>query len=150
MRFSCIKAGRSKCRLQFGWPLHEGPALEFHKTCGGEREDVDVASDDPSKPPVLLQGRTDDAWSINPQVSLPAEEETTSFTVSLDEALRPGEEALKIDPPQIRVFSPDVVRAFVVGELAQGSLLGSGATKGTIPTAELDVKMQCLATGTSK
>mmetsp|Transcript_120650 Transcript_120650/g.209490 ORF Transcript_120650/g.209490 Transcript_120650/m.209490 type:complete len:740 (+) Transcript_120650:43-2262(+) len=146
MHFRCKQAGISACTLKFGWRLFEGPTLKFRKVCGGVRSDVDITSDMPSARLVLLQGKDQAGWGLNPQVSLPAEEDKTTFTVSLDRALQPGEQVLSVAPPQIHVFRPDVLKAAIVGDLAEG-----GEVDSTVDgSADVEVVMQCVKSGTSR
>jgi len=145
VRFSCVKAGVSTCTLRLNWKLYDGPAPQFKKVCGGVRNDVDIESDSPGAPLVLLAGKSTAAWGMNPQVTLPPEEDTTTFTVSLDQELQPGETSLRLAPPQIRVYRPDVVRALIVGDLVNG-----GEVETVEDGADLEVQMECLTTGTSR
>eukprot|EP00747_Dinoflagellata_sp_TGD_P163518 gnl/TRDRNA2_/TRDRNA2_182263_c0_seq1.p1 gnl/TRDRNA2_/TRDRNA2_182263_c0~~gnl/TRDRNA2_/TRDRNA2_182263_c0_seq1.p1 ORF type:complete len:764 (+),score=128.08 gnl/TRDRNA2_/TRDRNA2_182263_c0_seq1:320-2293(+) len=145
MRFICHKAGTAHCTATFGWRLYGGPSLHFNKVCGGERSDVDITSDLAAAPLVLLAGKDQQSWSERgPEVVLPPDEDQTTFTVSLDHQLRPGQDVLKVAPPQIRVFRPDIVQANVIGMLAGGGEVD--ASDG----ADLDVQMHCLGTGTSR
>lgn len=145
MHFNCSNAGIATCTLHFAWQLYDGPALHFRKVCGGVRGDLDIRSDVPGTPVVLLQGKQQSAWSLDPKVTLPADEERASFSISLDRALTPGEEPLVIDSPQVRVLRPDIVKASVVGDLAEG-----GQVDSAMGVATLEVEMECLETGTSR
>lgn len=146
MRFSCSRSGVSWCTLHFGWQLYEGPSLRLRKFCGGARNDVDVFSDMAGAPAVLLQGKENKAWGINPEVTLPADQDKTTFTISLDRALQPGEKILKVAPPQLRVFNPDVVEAIAVGELAGGGEVDKDKDGGS----DLEVQTKCKKSGTSR
>merc|ERR1719272_2414844 len=141
---TCLKEGTADCVLSFAWHVYDDAELHFKKVCGGVRADVDVESDLPDAPLVLLAGKAEPAWSLDPQVTLPPEEETTTFTVSLDKALKPGGEALKLAPPQVRVFRPDIVKAFIIGEMVDGGEVE--AEDGS----DIEMQMQCLTTGTSR
>jgi len=146
VKFTCTRSGVSWCTLHFAWKLYEGPSLRLRKFCGGVRGDVDVFSDMAEAPAVLLQGKEDRAWGINPEVTLPADQDKTIFTVSLDRTLKPGDKSLKIAPPQIRVFNPDVVEALAVGELAGGGEVDGNKEGGN----DLEVDTKCKKTGTSR
>jgi len=97
-------------------------------------------------PAVLLQGKENRAWGVNPEVTLPADQDKTVFTVSLDRTLKPGEQILKVAPPQLRVFNPDVVEAVAVGELAGGGQVDGDADGGS----DLEVQTKCKKSGTSR
>jgi hypothetical protein len=140
----CLRDGTADCTLSFGWQTYDNAELHFRKICGGIRKDVDVQSDLPDAPLVLLAGKAEPAWSLDPQVTLPPEEEKTTFTVSLDKALRPGSEALKLAPPQVKVFRPDVCKAFIVGDMVEGGEVA--AEDGS----DIELQMECLTTGTSR
>jgi len=146
MRFTCSRSGVSWCTLHFAWNLYEGPSLRLRKFCGGARQDIDVFSDMAGAPAVLLQGKEDRAWGINPEVTLPADQDKTTFTVSLDRTLKPGEKLLKVSPPQLRVFNPDVVEALAVGELAAGGEVDGDKDGGS----DLQVETKCKKSGTSR
>jgi hypothetical protein len=146
MRFTCSRSGVSWCTLHFGWNLYEGPSLRLRKFCGGSRNDVDVFSDMAGAPAVLLQGQENSAWGINPEVTLPADQDKTTFTVSLDHTLLPGEQLLKVHPPQVRIFNPDVLEAVVVGELARGGEVDGDKDGGS----DLEVETNCKKSGTSR
>lgn len=146
LHFRCKQAGTSACTLKFGWKLFQGPSLKFHKVCGGVRSDVDITSNMPSARLVLLQGKDQAGWGLNPQVTLPAEEDKTTFTVSLDRALQPGEQVLSVAPPQIHVFRPEVLKAEIVGDLAQGGEVDSSVDG----SADIDVMLQCVKSGSSR
>jgi len=147
VKFSCSRSGVSWCTLHFGWKLYEGPSLRLRKFCGGMRSDVDVFSDMAGAPAVLLQGKLEDkAWGVNPEVTLPADQDKTTFTVSLDRSLQPGEKILKVNPPQLRVFNPDVLEAVAAGELAGGGQVDGDKDGGN----DLEVQTKCKKTGTSR
>lgn len=147
IRFSCTRSGISWCTVHFAWKLYEGPSVRLRKFCGGERDDVDVFSDMAGAPAVFLQGsRQDRAWGKSPEVTLPADQDKTTFTVSLDRALKPGEQILKVAPPQIRVYSPEVVEAVVLGQLAKGGDVDADKDGGS----DLEVETKCKKTGTSR
>jgi hypothetical protein len=146
VRFSCSRSGVSWCTLHFAWKLYEGPSLRLRKFCGGNRNDVDVFSDMAGAPAVLLQGKENRAWGVNPEVTLPADQDKTIFTVSLDRTLMPGEQILKVAPPQLRVFNPDVVEAVAVGELAGGGQVDGDADGGS----DLEVQTKCKKSGNSR
>jgi len=146
VRFSCSRSGVSWCNLHFAWKLYEGPSLRIRKFCGGMRKDVDVFSDMAGAPAVLLQGQEDRAWGINPEVTLPADQDKTTFSISLDRSLKPGEKILKVSPPQIRVYNPDVVEAIAVGELAGGGEVDGNKDGGS----DLEVQTKCLKSGESR
>lgn len=148
MRFACQAAGEALCTLQFGWSLYQGPAVYFRKSCGGIRRDVDVWTGFAVAPIALLQGRAQTAWDVNPQVTLPAEEERATFTVSLDQQMAPGAEALELSPPQIRVFRPDVLEATIVGSLALGGQVST--TVASENGADLEVEMHCKKSGDTR
>jgi hypothetical protein len=140
----CLRDGNAQCTLSFAWHVYDNIELHFQKICGGIRKDVDVQSDLPDAPLVLLAGKAEPAWSLDPQVTLPPEEDKTTFTVSLDKALKPGSEALKLAPPQVKVFRPDVCKAFIVGDMVDGGEVA--AEDGS----DIELQMQCLTTGTSR
>jgi len=146
MSFTCSRSGVSWCTLHFAWKLYEGPSLRLRKFCGGTRNDVDVFSDMAGAPAVLLQGQENRAWGINPEVTLPADQDKTVFTVSLARGLAPGEKILKVAPPQFRVFNPDVVEALAVGELAGGGVVDGDKDGGS----DLEVQTKCKKSGTSR
>jgi len=146
VRFSCSRSGVSWCSLHFAWKLYEGPSLKIRKFCGGMRKDVDVFSDMAGAPAVLLQGQEDQAWGMNPEVTLPADQDKTTFSISLDRSLKPGEKILKVSPPQIRVYNPDVVEAMAVGELAGGGEVDGNKDGGS----DLEVQTKCLKSGESR
>jgi hypothetical protein len=140
----CLRDGTADCTLSFSWHTYDNADLHFRKVCGGVRTDVDVQSDLPNAPLVLLAGKAEPAWSLDPQVTLPPEEDKTTFTISLDKALKPGGEALKLAPPQVRVFRPDVCKAFIIGEMVDGGEVE--AEDGS----DVELQMECLTTGTSR
>lgn len=146
MSFICSRSGVSWCTLHFGWKLYEGPSLRLRKFCGGTRNDVDVFSDMAGAPAVLLQGKENSAWGIHPEVTLPSDQAKTTFTLSLDRALKPGEQLLKVSPPQIRIFNPEVVEAAVVGELARGGDVNGDQDGGS----DLEVETRCKKSGSSR
>jgi len=146
VRFSCSRSGVSWCTLNFAWQLYEGPSLRVRKFCGGQRKDIDVFSDMAGAPAVLLQGQESRAWGINPEVTLPADQDKTTFTVSLDRALKPGEQILKVAPPTIKVYDPDVVEALAVGDLAGGGPVDGDKDGGS----DLGVQTKCKKTGSSR
>lgn len=148
LHFRCSGQGVALCTLRFAWRLFEGPEVQFKKICGGVRDDVDIESDLPDVPLVLLAGQAQRSWwdtEGGPQVTLPAEDDKATFTVSLDRELKPDERALEISPPTIRVFRPDVVKAYIMGDMVQGATVASSSD-----SVDLQVKMECLSTGDSR
>jgi hypothetical protein len=146
VHLSCSKGGVSWCTLQFAWRLYSGPAVRFRKFCGGTREDVDVFSDMAGAPAVFLQGKSNKAWGLSPEVTLPADQDKTVFTIALDRTLKPGEQVLKVSSPQLRVFRPDVVEAVAGGELLQGGQVDKNIDGGS----DLELLTKCKKTGESR
>jgi hypothetical protein len=143
---NCLKEGVSWCTIHFAWQLYEGPSLRFRKFCGGIRSDVDVFSDMAGAPAVFLQGKSNRAWGINPEVTLPADQDKTVFTIAMARALKPGEQALKVASPQLRVFRPDILEATAGGELIDGGQVDKNIEGGS----ELEVLTKCKQSGDSR
>jgi len=149
MHLPCAKAGAANCVLNLEWALYQGVAIPFRKICGGRREGVQVIADEVHDRSVLLQGtkpkraREDEGWDLNPLVSVSPEEDNTTFTISLARSLAPGEDALRLAPPQLSVFNPHVVRAYITGSLMRGGVVASRG-------AAVRVNFQCLRSGSSR
>jgi hypothetical protein len=146
VKFQCARSGDSWCTLRFAWQLYEGPSVRFRKFCGGIRNDVQVFSDMANTPAVFLQGRTDKVWGSSPEVTLPAEDEKTIFTIALDKMLVPGEKILKMAPPRIHIFRPDVVEAWTAGDLVNGGEVDKDSEAGL----DLEVQTKCKKSGSSR
>lgn len=145
VKLQCVRSGTSWCTLKFGWQLYEGPSIKFRKQCGGIRKDVQIFSDLANTPAVFLQGQTDSVWGSEPQVTMPSEDDKTIFTIALDKMLAPGEKVLKMEPPRIHIFRPDVVEAWTGGELVDGGEVVKDSDGG-----DLEVQTKCKKTGTSR
>jgi len=150
-RLSCAKTGAVQCVLSFGWRLYRGPALHLRKVCQGVSVVV-RAQQDPAF--VLLQGQDDHlplpSHARSTKMTLPPEENTTVFTVSLDRALSLGEDALRIASPELRISRPDIVKGRIVGELAHGGAIGAMHASGVSDddgVADLEVEVECLQWG---
>jgi len=139
VHLTCAKTGVANCVLNLEWALYQGVALPFRKICGGRRAGVRIIADQTHDHLVLLQ----EGLKINPLVSLTPEEDNTTFTVSLARSLAPGEDALRLAPPQLSVFNPDVVRAYIKGPLVKGGVIAKHS-------ADLRIDMECLRSGSSR
>jgi len=146
VELQCARSGNSWCTLRFAWLLYEGPSIRFRKFCGGIRKDVQVFSDMANTPAVFMQGQTDKVWGNDPEVTLPAEDDKTIFTIALDRMLAPGEKLLKMEPPRLHIFRPDVVEAWTSGDLVAGGEIDKDSDGGL----DLEVQTKCKKTGTSR
>eukprot|EP00811_Abedinium_folium_P013772 NODE_22815_length_693_cov_3.213781.p1 GENE.NODE_22815_length_693_cov_3.213781~~NODE_22815_length_693_cov_3.213781.p1 ORF type:complete len:176 (-),score=39.41 NODE_22815_length_693_cov_3.213781:166-693(-) len=84
-------------------------------------------------------------WASNtPEATLPEDAEKATFTVSLANALAPGDEPLLLECPSINVSQPSILLARAAGELKIG-----GEVHDRSNGSNLEVAMTCLRTGSS-
>lgn len=144
--FSCLAAGAAQCDLDFAWKEHTGPPrLSFLKLCGGKRRDLDISSDLSVAPAVLVLGDNLREWEKDTKLTLEPDDVEATFSFKLDHRLLPGEQALRLNPPQLHVVGSDILNAELMGDWLNGALVDADSDH-----ADLQVKFECLHSGTAK